>query len=138
MPDTKHREERVVMLGNHDVGATLAVSDFDAARSFYEGTLGLAPMMEFPESVLYGSGNTRLMVYRSEFAGTNKATAATWGVGDELDSIVQDLRSKGVTFEHYDLPETTRAGDIHEMSDGMRGVWFKDPSGNIISLVNAT
>jgi hypothetical protein len=40
-----------------------------------------------------------------------------------------------VTFEHYDLPETTRDGDIHEMGDGMRGVWFKDPSGNIISLV---
>ena len=126
------------MLGDHDVGATLAVTDFEAARSFYEGTLGLEPTMEFPESVLYTSGRSRLMVYRSDFAGTNKATAATWGVGDELEPIVEELRSKGVTFEHYDLPETTRDGDIHEMGDGMRGVWFKDPSGNIISLVNST
>ena len=126
------------MLGDHDVGATLAVRDFDAARSFYEGTLGLEPLTEFPDSVLYRSGNTRLMVYRSDFAGTNQATAATWGVGDQLDSIVQDLKSKGVTFEHYDLPDTTRDGDVHEMGDGMRGVWFKDPSGNIISVVNAT
>ena len=126
------------MLGDHDVGATLAVTDFDAARSFYEGTLGLEALMEFPESVLYRSGNTRLMVYRSDFAGTNKATAATWGVGDELESIVEGLRAKGVTFEHYDLPDTTRDGDIHRMGDEMRGVWFKDPSGNVISVVNAT
>lgn len=125
-------------LGDHDVGATLAVADFDAARSFYEGTLGLEPVMVFPDSVLYRSGNTRLMVYLSEFAGTNQATAATWGVGEQLDSVVQELRSKGVTFEHYDLPGTTRDGDIHEMGDDMRGVWFKDPSGNIISVVNAT
>lgn len=126
------------MPGDHDVGATLAVTDFDSARSFYEGTLGLKPLMEFADSVLYKSGDTRLMVYRSDLAGTNQATAATRGVGDQLDSIVQDLKTKGVTFEHYDLPDTTRDGDVHEMGDGMRGVWFKDPSGNIISIVNAT
>ena len=123
------------MLRDHDVAATLAVADMDAARSFYEGTLGLEPAMEFPEGVLYSAGNSKLMVYRSDFAGTNKATAATWEVGDELDSVVQNLRSNGVAFEHYDLPGTTRDGDIHEMGD-MRGVWFKDPDGNIIGLVN--
>jgi len=123
------------MLGDHDVGATLAVADIDAARSFYEGTLGLEPEMEVPDSVVYAAGKSRLMVYRSDFAGTNKATAATWAVGDQLDSIVQDLRTKGVAFEHYDLPGTTRDGDIHEMG-GMRGVWFKDPDSNIIGLVD--
>jgi catechol-2,3-dioxygenase len=123
------------MLRDHDVAATLAVTDMDAARSFYEGTLGLEPAMEQPEGVVYSAGNSKLMVYRSDFAGTNRATAATWAVGDQLDSIVQDLRSNGVAFEHYDLPGTTRDGDIHEMGD-MRGVWFKDPDGNIIGLVN--
>ena len=123
------------MLGGHDVAATLAVNDIDSARSFYEGKLGLAPVMEFPDGVIYGAGNSRLMVYRSEFAGTNKATAATWAVGDQLDAIVQDLRAKGVAFEHYDLPNATRNGDIHE-AEGMRGVWLKDPAGNIIGLVN--
>ena len=126
------------MLGDHDAGATLAVTDFDAARSFYEETLGLKPVMEMSDAVVYASGNSRLMVYRSDFAGTNQATAATWGVGDQLDAVVQDLRAKGVTFEHYDLPETTRDGDIHEMGDGVRGVWFKDPTGNIISVVNTS
>jgi catechol 2,3-dioxygenase-like lactoylglutathione lyase family enzyme len=123
------------MLRDHDVAATLAVTDIDAARSFYEGTLGLEPVMEFPDALIYSAGTSRLMVYRSDFAGTNQATGATWAVGDQLESIVQVLRSKGVAFEHYDLPDTTRDGDIHEM-DGMRGVWFKDPSGNIIGLVN--
>jgi catechol 2,3-dioxygenase-like lactoylglutathione lyase family enzyme len=123
------------MLGDHDVAATLAVTDVDAARSFYEGTLGLKPVMEDPEGVVYSAGTSRLMVYRSDFARTNRATGATWAVGDELEPIVQDLRTKGVAFEHYDLPGTTRDGDIHEMR-GMRGVWFKDPDGNIIGLVN--
>jgi catechol 2,3-dioxygenase-like lactoylglutathione lyase family enzyme len=123
------------MLGDHDVAATLAVADIDAARSFYEGTLGLEPAMEFPDSVVYAAGNSRLMVYRSDFARTNKATGATWAVSDQLEPIVQDLRTKGVAFEHYDLPGATRDGDIHEMG-GMRGVWFKDPDGNIIGLVD--
>ena len=46
----------------------------------------------------------------------------------------RSVRAKGVAFEHYDLPGTTRDGDIHEV--GMRGVWLKDPNGNIIGLVN--
>jgi len=46
------------------------------------------------------------------------------------------LRAKGVSFEHCDLPDTTRDGDIHELGVAMRGVWFKDPAGNIIALVN--
>ena len=124
------------MLGNHDVGATLPVKDLAAARSFYEGTLGLTPSMDqSPEAVLYSSGRSVVLVYRSDYAGTNQATAATWAVGGELDSVMDDLRSRGVTFEHYDLPETTREGDVHVMGD-TRGAWFKDPDGNIIALVN--
>jgi catechol 2,3-dioxygenase-like lactoylglutathione lyase family enzyme len=124
------------MLGNHEVGATLPVRDLDAARTFYEGTLGLKPAMDqSPEAVVYASGSSTVLVYRSDYAGTNQATAATWAVGDELDSVIDDLRSKGVSFEHYDLPETTREGDVHVMGD-TRGAWFKDPDGNIIALVN--
>jgi len=124
------------MLGAHDVGATLAVSDFEAARTFYEDTLGLATETAMDGAAIYASGSSRLLVYESEYAGTNKATAATWAVGDQLDAVLDDLRGKGVTFEHYDdLPGTTRDGDIHTMGD-MRGVWFKDPDGNILSIVD--
>ena len=124
------------MLGDHDVGATLPVRDLGAARSFYEGTLGLKPSLDqSPEAVLYKAGSSMLLVYRSDYAGTNQATAHVAAVGDELESVMDDLRSKGVSFEHYDLVETTREGDVHVMGD-TRGAWFKDPDGNILSLVN--
>jgi catechol 2,3-dioxygenase-like lactoylglutathione lyase family enzyme len=124
------------MLGRHDVGATLAVSDFEAARTFYEATLGLTPLMEMDGAAIYASGNSRLLVYQSEYAGTNRATAATWATGGQFDSVVNDLRAKGIAFEHYDdLPGTTREGDIHTMGE-MRGVWLKDPDGNILSVID--
>jgi catechol 2,3-dioxygenase-like lactoylglutathione lyase family enzyme len=123
------------MLGNHDAGATIAVSDIAAARSFYEDKLGLEISMEMGDAVVYSSGHSRVLVYRSDYTGTNKATAATWSAGDDFDKVVEDLRSKGVPFEHYDLPETTREGDVHTMN-GMRGVWVKDPDGNILSVID--
>jgi catechol 2,3-dioxygenase-like lactoylglutathione lyase family enzyme len=124
------------MLGAKDAAAALAVSDLQRARNFYENTLGLEPVQESPGAILYRSGNSVVLVYPSEYAGTNKATAATWALGDEFDSIVQALKGKGVTFEHYDdLPETTREGDVHLMGE-MKGVWLKDPDGNILSLID--
>ena len=126
------------MLGGKDAAATLAVSDLQRARDFYESTLGLQPLQEDLGSVLYKSGSSMLLVYPSEYAGTNQATAATWAVGDDLEAIVDELKSKGVSFEHYDdLPDTTREGDVHAMGE-LRGVWFKDPDGNILSLVSMT
>jgi catechol 2,3-dioxygenase-like lactoylglutathione lyase family enzyme len=123
------------MLGNKDAGATLAVSDIDRARDFYENTLGLTAIQEDPGGILYKSGNSVVLVYPSEFAGTNKATAASWAVGEDFDAVVQDLTAKGTTFEHYDLPDTTREGDIHTIGD-FRAVWFKDPDGNILNVVS--
>jgi catechol 2,3-dioxygenase-like lactoylglutathione lyase family enzyme len=124
------------MLGSKDAAATLAVSDLERARDFYENTLGLAPMQDLGGAILYKSGNSVVLVYPSEYAGTNKATAASWAVGDDFDAIVGDLRTKGATFEHYDdLPETTRDGDVHTMGE-FKGVWLKDPDGNILNLTN--
>ena len=124
------------MLGGKDAAAALAVSDLQRARNFYEDTLGLEAVQEPPGAILYRSGDSAVLVYASEYAGTNKATAATWAVGEDFDSIVQALEDKGVTFEHYDdLPETTREGDVHQMGD-LKSVWFKDPDGNILNLVN--
>ena len=127
------------MLGGKDAAATLAVRDLQRARDFYEGTLGLTPVQESPGAVLYRSGNSTVLVYPSEYAGTNQATAASWSGGEEFDSIVEALRAKGVTFERYDdLPDTTREGDVHVMEDDCKAVWFKDPDGNILNLVNET
>jgi catechol 2,3-dioxygenase-like lactoylglutathione lyase family enzyme len=124
------------MLQGKDAAATIAVSDVERAREFYEGTLGLTAIQADPGGILYKTGSSVILVYPSEFAGTNKATAATWAVGDDFDAIVGGLAESGTTFEHYDdLPETTREGDIHTMGD-LKAVWFKDPDGNILNVVN--
>ena len=129
--------DAVTVLANTDALTNLPVRDIGRARRFYGETLGLAQVdVEGDNLVVYRSGDSRLIVYQSEFAGTNQATAATWNVGDRLDDVVRALRDKGVAFEHYDnLPDTTREGDIH-VGCGMRVAWFKDPDGNILNLAS--
>jgi catechol 2,3-dioxygenase-like lactoylglutathione lyase family enzyme len=123
------------MLGAHEATATIAVKDLEKARRFYEGTLGLRPGDDGERDVLlYKTGRSTLLVYRSAYAGTNKATAATWSVGD-VDGMAAELRGRGVEFERYDFPEATREGDVHVFGSH-RVAWFKDPEGNIHSLVN--
>jgi catechol 2,3-dioxygenase-like lactoylglutathione lyase family enzyme len=124
------------MLGSKDAIATIAVTNMARAALFYEGILGFERSQSMGESAAaYKCGRTSLFVYESQFAGTNKATAATWIVGGDLDAIVDDLRRKGVTFEHYRLPNTTLEGDIHITEEG-RVAWFKDPDGNILSIAS--
>ncbi|HEY0034495.1 MAG TPA: VOC family protein [Devosia sp.] len=119
------------MLKDMNSAAIVAVKDIATARQFYEQTLGLA-MVRGDEHVLeFETGETSLVVYVSDFAGTNKANAVVWGVGDEIEEIVSDLQAKGVVFEHYDSMD--RDGDIHRAGD-FRMVWFKDPDGNILHL----
>ena len=83
----------------------------------------------------YRSGDSRVLVYESEYAGTNKATAVTWAVGNDLEQVVAALKEKGVNFEHYDFPGGTRQGDIHVMGN-TKAAWLTDPDGNILALVN--
>lgn len=124
------------MLGDKDVMAVLAVKDLNRAKKFYSETLGLQQADENPGGVSFKSGNSQLFIYASEEnAGTNKATAATWAV-DDVAGVVEALKAKGVTFEHYDnLPDTTLEGDIHVMGPA-KSAWFKDPDGNILNIVS--
>ena len=124
------------MLGTSNAIATVAVRDIGTARTFYEGTLGLKQVdSEGEELITFRTGDTLLNVYRSQYAGTNKATAVTWVVGDKLDDVVRTLKDKGVAFEHYDMPELVREGDVYRGGD-MRVAWFKDPDGNILNVVS--
>jgi catechol 2,3-dioxygenase-like lactoylglutathione lyase family enzyme len=124
------------MLANKDAATNLAVRNLKTAKKFYESTLGLKPVGKQGEHlVAYRSGGSTLLVYESEYAGTNKATALTWTVGDDVEGMVSALKAKGVSFEHYDLPGMTRKGDVHVAGD-MKAAWFKDPDGNILSIVS--
>ena len=123
------------LLGTKDATATIAVKNLRAAKDFYEGTLGLTLADAREPSVLpYRTGNTVLLVYESKFAGTNKATSVTWMIGDDIEGVVGALKSKGVRFEHYDMPGMKREGDLH-VAGSMKAAWFKDPDGNILCLV---
>jgi catechol 2,3-dioxygenase-like lactoylglutathione lyase family enzyme len=125
----------VAMLGRIDATANLAVKDLAVARKFYEGTLGLQQVdAEGDEVIVFKSGNSKLNVYKSKYAGTNQATAVTWDV-DDVDAEVKTLKGKGVKFEHYNMPGMTLQGDVH-VADGMKVAWFKDPDGNILNVVS--
>ena len=92
------------MLGKTDATPMIAVKDLNRARDFYEGKLGLKAEEEWGrEGVTLKSGDTLINVYRSEFAGTNKATALNF--------------------------------DVDDIEEGMKTAWFKDPDGNILSLI---
>jgi catechol 2,3-dioxygenase-like lactoylglutathione lyase family enzyme len=125
------------MLGKADATPMIAVKDLDRAKEFYEDKLGMKSKDEWgDEGVTLKSGDTLFNVYRSEFAGTNKATALTFGV-DDIDSEVRDLKEKGIFFEHYDVPGLERQGDIY-VAKGMKTAWFKDPDGYILSLIEGS
>ena len=125
------------MLGSRDATATVAVKDIGIARRFYEEKLGLKPLRAEDHGVItYKTGDSSLLVYASQFAGTNQATTVTWSVGGEFDDIVRSLQASGVSFEHYDgLPAVARQGDIHRSGD-VKLAWFKDPDGNIHHLIS--
>jgi catechol 2,3-dioxygenase-like lactoylglutathione lyase family enzyme len=113
--------------------ATLPAKDLDATRKFYEGVLGLIVEEENPGGIRYRVGSSDLFLYPSEFAGTNQGTAAGFEVSG-LEGIMAELREAGVAFEEYDMPGLKTENGIAEMP-GERGAWFKDPEGNILSLL---
>jgi catechol 2,3-dioxygenase-like lactoylglutathione lyase family enzyme len=97
------------MLGDKDATANIAVKNLETAKKFYVDTLGLKQVgAEDQELIVLKSGNSTVNVYRSEYAGTNQATTVTWLVGEDIQSLVQELRAKGVVFEHYDRCNTGR------------------------------
>src|SRR5215475_3549425 len=75
---------RMKMLADKNAMATIAVKDLAAAKTFYQQKLGFSPIgAEGAGVVTLRSGNSTVVVYESQFAGTNKVTSATWGVGNE-------------------------------------------------------
>jgi catechol 2,3-dioxygenase-like lactoylglutathione lyase family enzyme len=133
-------EARQVILGSRKAIATIAVKDVERARKFYHDILGLEPVGSSRPGVLtLASADTLVLVYESVFAGSNKATAATWLIDADaeqgIESVVATLRDKGVRFEHYDFPGVVRDGDLH-ISGRLKNAWFKDPDGNILSIVS--
>ena len=123
------------MLADSDAMATIAVKDLEAAKKFYGEKIGLKGVGDQKGVLTFKSGNSKITVYVSQYAGTNKATVATWVVPD-AEAEVKALKAKGLSFEHYDnLPGLTRKGDLH-IAGSFKGAWLKDPDGNILHILS--
>jgi catechol 2,3-dioxygenase-like lactoylglutathione lyase family enzyme len=123
----------VPTLADWSFGATVPAKDLDGTRRFYEEVLGAQPVHEDPGGLLYKVGDTYFSLYPTQFAGTAQHTLGAFMVRD-VEAAVADLRGKGVTFEEYDMPGLKTVNGIAELG-GVRGAWFKDPEGNILSVV---
>ena len=114
------------------IGPAAAVSNIDRAREFYEGKLGLEPSPMGDSMVSYSCGaDTGLMVYVSDYAGSNRATLAGFEVPD-FDAAFSELRDRGVAFERYDFDEMDDEGVLH--AGDFRVAFFADPDGNIFTI----
>jgi catechol 2,3-dioxygenase-like lactoylglutathione lyase family enzyme len=117
--------------------ATIAVSDLQRAKSFYQDVLGFTPKDERSNGVRYGTADGGwFLVYPSQFAGSAQSTYMSFEV-ENLETVVKELRDRGVVFEEYDLPGLKTEDAIADMQ-GVRGAWFKDPDGNILALGELT
>jgi catechol 2,3-dioxygenase-like lactoylglutathione lyase family enzyme len=122
------------MLADYPPIPTLAVSDLVRAREFYENVLGFTGEQQEEEGVMYEAGGSKFLVYPSVYAGTNKATAATFSVpADAFDREVAALREKGIEFLTFDYPGITWDDGVATMGTD-RSIWFTDPDGNILAV----
>ena len=124
------------MLGNARVAAMLPVTDLARSRKFYEGTLGLKLWSEEPDGLLFECGGGSLLGVYERPAVKVEHTQAGFEVSD-LESEMRELRSKGITFENYNMPSLRTENGIASIG-GTRGAWFKDPDGNILGVVQRT
>jgi len=126
------------MLKDHASSAVVAVADVERAKRFYRDVLGLTLLDDGMDGPMtFRTGSTHLVVYPSKEAGTNRANAVVWGLGEALESVVEALRAKDVKFERYYMDGATFENGIHRFGD-FRAVWFKDPDGNILHLNSAS
>ena len=125
-----------LLLKDKPSSAIVAVSDLARARRFYADTLGLEPERGSEEDMItFRTGGTQLIVYQSGFAGTNKANAVVWNAGADFDAIAAQLREQGIAFEEYPELGMEISAGVHSSGE-FKGVWFKDPDGNILHIGN--
>ena len=122
------------LLSDFPVYAVLPCSDYDRVRRWYEEKLGLTPDIEEMGNLWYRcGGGTWFIVTKSQFAGTAQNTAAGFTV-DGIESIMDDLRARGVEFLDYDMGEAGKTQDGLLIFGEYKVAWLKDSEGNIIEL----
>jgi catechol 2,3-dioxygenase-like lactoylglutathione lyase family enzyme len=122
------------MLSKREVRATLPVKDLNRARKFYAEKLGLTPSSELPGGLMYQVKGSSFTLFPSSGASNGSFTQVGWQT-DNIEAEVAELKSKGVVFEEYDLPNFKTVGGIVSNPDKSRAAWFKDSEGNLHGII---
>jgi catechol 2,3-dioxygenase-like lactoylglutathione lyase family enzyme len=121
------------MLANTPAFSGFAVPDIDAARDFYANTLGLKVTdEEMGVLTLHLAGDRPTMIYPKPDHTPATYTILNFQVED-IDAAVDELGSRGVTFERYEGFAQDDKGVMRDQGPDI--AWFKDPAGNILSVI---
>jgi catechol 2,3-dioxygenase-like lactoylglutathione lyase family enzyme len=129
------------MLARGRVATRLPAQDLDRARRFYAEQLGLEPVDERPGGLLYRCGGTDFALFQSAGASPGTFTQMGWEV-DDIETVVSQLRRRGVVFEEVDLPGFRTKNGIADIDGnypsknarGERAAWFRDSEGNLLGI----
>jgi catechol 2,3-dioxygenase-like lactoylglutathione lyase family enzyme len=120
------------MLGDARLVGSFSTNDLDAALAFYRDTLGLDASVSHGLLELHSGGSRHSVIYPKSDHVPATFTVLNFAVAD-IDSAVDALTARGITFERYEGLETDEKG-IHRQANV---AWFKDPAGNILSVLTA-
>jgi len=125
------------MLSDAAVLTTLPVSDLERAKRFYREMLGLRPLQELPQGLLYECADGgRFLLYQTGAQSPSEHTQMSFAVAD-IEGEVGDLKSDGVSFEEYDRRDLTTVGSI-AYTRSAESAWFRDSEGNLIGITQST
>ena len=120
------------MLANAKAYSGIAVTDMDRARRFYADTLGLNTSEEYGLMWLKLAGGRDTLIYEQPNAVPASYTVLNFQV-DDIDAAVDELSTRGVTFERYNGMDQDDRGVFRQ--EGPYIAWFRDPSGNVLSVL---
>ena len=120
------------MLENVKAFSGFSVDDIPKAKRFYGETLGLRVSEEHGMLTLHIAGDRDTLIYPKEDHAPATFTILNFPVND-VDKAVDELAARGVRFERYEGAEQDEKG-IHR-GGGPLIAWFKDPAGNILSVL---
>ena len=125
------------MLKDSPAFSGFSTNSIDEAKKFYGETLGLDVVLEDMGLRLKLAGRTPVFVYQKENHEPAIYTILNFPV-DDIDKAVDELIEKGVTFEHYEYFHQDEKGIVRSDSPehGPDIAWFKDPAGNILSVLH--
>jgi catechol 2,3-dioxygenase-like lactoylglutathione lyase family enzyme len=129
------------LLARGRVATRLPAQDLERARRFYAEKLGLEPVDERPGGLLYRCGGADFALFASAGASPGTFTQMAWEVED-IETVVSELKQRGVVFEEVDLPGLRTRDGIAEIDGnypskgarGERGGWFRDSEGNMLGV----